>query len=50
LEEYDKIASVRKPTTHEEELEIINEMKVEYELAEELNKEMVSANSVNDVY
>ena len=38
LEEYDKIASVRKPTTHEEELEIINEMRVEYELAEELKK------------
>jgi hypothetical protein len=38
LEEYDRIASVRKPTTHEEELEIINEMRVEYELAEELKK------------
>lgn len=38
LECYSGIAEVRKPTTHEEELEIINEMKVEYEMAEELNE------------
>lgn len=38
MECYAEIAEVRKPTTHEEELEIIREMKVEYELGEELNK------------
>ena len=36
LEEYGKIAENRKPTTQEEEREIIDEMKVQYELAEEL--------------
>lgn len=38
LEEYGKIAEVRKPTTREEEREIITEMKVQYELEEELKK------------
>lgn len=38
MEEYARIAEVRKPTTHEDELEIIREMKVEYELGEELRK------------
>lgn len=36
LEEYGKIAEQRKPTTQEEEREIIDEMKIQYELAEEL--------------
>lgn len=36
MECYAEIAEVRKPTSHEEELEIIREMKVEYELGEEL--------------
>lgn len=39
MEVYAEVAEIRKPTTHEEELEIIKEMKVEYELAEELEKE-----------
>jgi hypothetical protein len=39
MEVYAEVAEIRKPTTHEEELEIIKEMKVEYELAEELKKE-----------
>lgn len=38
LELYADAAEIRKPTTHEEELEIIREMKVEYELGEELRK------------
>lgn len=38
LEEYGKIAEVRKPTTREEEREIIADMKVSYELSEELKK------------
>jgi hypothetical protein len=38
MEVYAELAEIRKPTTHEEELEIINEMKVEYELGEELKK------------
>lgn len=36
LEEYRKIAEQRKPTTREEERQIIDEMKIKYELAEEL--------------
>lgn len=36
LEEYGKIAEIRKPSTQEEERQIIDEMKVQYELAEEL--------------
>lgn len=39
MEEYEKIAKVRKPTTHEEELRIIDEMRVEYELSEALKHE-----------
>ena len=38
MECYAEVAEVRKPNTHEEELEIIREMKVEYELGDELNK------------
>jgi hypothetical protein len=38
LEEYGKIAEVRKPTTREEERDIIADMKVSYELSEELKK------------
>lgn len=40
MELYSEIAEVRKPTTQEEEREIIREMKVQYELAEELKKEL----------
>lgn len=36
LEVYADIADKRNPTTHEEEKQIIDEMKVEYEIAEEL--------------
>lgn len=36
LEVYTDIADKRNPTTHEEERQIIEEMKVEYEIAEEL--------------
>ena len=43
MEVYAEVAEIRKPTTHEEELEIINEMKVEYELAGELGKELDKA-------
>lgn len=39
MELYAEVAEVRKPTTHEEELDIIREMKVEYELGDELKKE-----------
>lgn len=39
LEEYGKIAEERKPTTQEEEREIIEEMKVRYELDEALRAE-----------
>lgn len=39
LEEYGKIAEVRKPTTREEEREIIEEMKVRYEVDEALKME-----------
>lgn len=49
MECYAEIAEVRKPTTSEEEQEIVREMKVEYELSEELKKENVVANSVDDV-
>lgn len=38
LEVYGDIASERKPTTQEEERAIIDEMKVQYEFAEELKK------------
>lgn len=38
MEVYSSIAQVRKPTTREQELEIINDMKVEYEFSEELKK------------
>lgn len=38
MEVYAGIAEVRKPTTREQELEIINEMKVEYEFEQELDK------------
>lgn len=38
LEVYGDIAEKVKPTTEEEELEIIRDMKVEYELGEELRK------------
>lgn len=38
MEAYSEIAEIRKPTTQEEEREIIREMKVQYELAEELKK------------
>jgi hypothetical protein len=37
LEVYADIADKRNPTTHEEERQIIEEMKVEYEIAQELN-------------
>lgn len=37
LEVYADIADKRNPTTHEEERQIIEEMKVEYEMAQELN-------------
>lgn len=36
LEVYADIADKRQPTTHEDERQIIEEMKVEYEIAEEL--------------
>lgn len=39
LEEYGKIAEVRKPTTREEERDIIAEMKVRYDLDEVLKTE-----------
>ena len=39
LEEYGKIAEIRKTTTREEERDIIAEMKVQYELEEALKKE-----------
>ena len=39
MEMYSEVAEVRKPSTQEEEREIIREMKVQYELAEELKKD-----------
>lgn len=39
LEEYGKIAEVRKPTTQEEERDIIADMKVQYDINEALKKE-----------
>lgn len=36
MEVYAEVAEIRKPTTHEEELDIIRNMKIQYELAEEL--------------
>lgn len=38
LEEYAKIAEKSNPTTREEELRIVDELRVEYELGEELKK------------
>lgn len=39
MEEYAKIAEVRKPTTQEDERRIIDEMRVEYDIAEELKRQ-----------
>lgn len=44
MELYAEVAEVRNPTTHEEELDIIREMKVEYELGEELKKQEEAQN------
>lgn len=39
LDEYAKIAEVRKPATQEEERQIIEDMKIEYEVSEALKEE-----------
>lgn len=39
LEEYGKIAEKRKPSTQEEERQIIDEMKIQYEVGEALKEE-----------
>lgn len=39
MEEYAKIAEVRKPVTREDERRIIDEMRIEYEVAEELKRQ-----------
>lgn len=40
METYSEIAEIRKPTTQEEEREIIREMKVQYEMMETLEEEL----------